>query len=263
MREGLCMVLRRRSGRGRVRLQHGPRMGHADARAREEYVEGVLVRSAYAGYDQLSQGARGRRAHGMPRARAPQGVRSEGPGPRASVDPPRALPPAHDVEEKIRTAPCVIEARRPALALAMRREESVEKVINQIKEHVERYKAEVLPREPDGQGGRLLRRPGRRYPVAVPRRRSDPHRQQPVGAANPPDRDRERATWTFIGSGDAGTWAARLYGLMGTSRVQGCRPVRLAPGHARARPRPSARTGWPSLAPRLWKLARAPASVAA
>ena len=227
-------------------------------RALAEYVEGVLVCDAYAGYDQFE------RAHaGVVRtgclAHARRKVYEA-----KDQDPERALillalfRLLYDVEEKIRTAPCVIEAQRPALALAMRREESV-KVMDQIKEHVERYKAEVLPKSPMGKAvgyfsnqstylSRFLE------DGAIPIDNNRVERQiRPIAIG--------RANWTFIGSEDAGPWAARLYGLMGTCRMQGINPYTwLRDVLERVRDHPPDRMA--ELTPRLWKLARAPASVA-
>ena len=65
-----------------------------------------------------------------------------------------------------------------------------------------------------------------------------------------------RGNWTFIGSEDAGPWAARLYGLLGTCRLQGINPYEwLKDVLDRVREHPPDRMY--ELTPRGWKHARA------
>ena len=68
-----------------------------------------------------------------------------------------------------------------------------------------------------------------------------------------------RGNWNFVGSEDAGPWAARLYGLMGTCRLQGINPYDwLKDVLERVRNHPPDRMH--ELTPRGWKLARARAA---
>ena len=64
-----------------------------------------------------------------------------------------------------------------------------------------------------------------------------------------------RGNWTFVGSEDAGPWAARLYGLMGSCRLQGVNPYEwLRDVLERVRDHPPDRMA--DLTPRNWKAAR-------
>jgi hypothetical protein len=121
----------------------------AKVRALREYGGGVLVCDAYAGYDRLDDSK-----PGMVRAGCMAHVRRKVYEAK-DVDPERAMMLLalirllYDVAERIRAVPCANEAVRRTLALTMRTAES-RPVMEQIKEHVARYRVEVLPKSPMG-----------------------------------------------------------------------------------------------------------------
>lgn len=222
-------------------------------RALREYGGGVLVCDAYAGYDRLDDSKPGMvRAGCMAHARRKVYEAKD-------VDPERAMMLLalirllYDVEERIRALPCANEVVRRTLALTMRTAES-RPVMEQIKEHVARYRVEVLPKSPMGKAlgyfenqwtclSRFL------DDGAIPIDNNSVERAiRPVAIG--------RGNWTFIGSEDAGPWAARLYGLLGTCRLQGINPYEwLKDVLDRVREHPPDRMY--ELTPRGWKHARA------
>ena len=71
-----------------------------------------------------------------------------------------------------------------------------------------------------------------------------------------------RRNWTFCGSEAGGEWAARLYGLLGTCRLQGVNPFEwLHDVLDRVRDHPKERIA--ELTPRRWAAARREALLAA
>jgi transposase len=228
------------------------RRSETPTRALSDYHTGVLVCDGYSGYDELDRTKPGLvRAGCMAHARRKVYEAKD-------VDPDRAMillaliRLLYDVEEQIRNAPCVVEEERHVLALAMRQEKS-RPVMARIEEHVARYRAEVLPKSPMGKAlgyfqnqwtylSRFL------DDGAIPIDNNSVERQiRPIAVG--------RGGWTFIGSEDAGPWAARLYGLMGTCRMQGVDPyVWLKDVLERVRDCPPDRMH--ELTPRGWKLAR-------
>ena len=118
-------------------------------RALRDFVKGVLLCDAYAGYDELERSKPQLvRAGCMAHARRKVFEAKD-------LDPDRALillawiRLIYDVEARIQAAPVVIEAERPVLALAVRQEES-RPAMDRLREHVERYRPEVLPKSPLG-----------------------------------------------------------------------------------------------------------------
>lgn len=234
------------------------RRSETPTRALEQYERGVLVCDGYAGYDQLDRAKPGlARAGCMAHARRKVFEAKD-------VDPDRALillaliRQLYDVEEQIRAAACAEGADRRALALAMRNETS-RPVMARIEEHVERYRPEVLPKSPMGKAVGYFRNQWTclsRFleDGAIPIDNNSVERQiRPIAVG--------RGNWTFIGSEDAGPWAARLYGLVGTCRLQGVNPFAwLNDVLGRVRDHPPDRMH--ELTPRGWKLARAQAAAA-
>ena len=223
-------------------------------RALKEYVEGVLVCDAYAGYDELDR-TRPQlvRSGCMAHARRKVFEAKEG-------EPDRALillaliRQLYDHEALIQEAVCTTRHERHALALAVRQEKS-RPVMTLIEEHVTRYRDQVLPKSPMGKAlGYLTNQwtPLSRFleDGAIPIDNNPVERQiRPIAVG--------RGNWTFIGSEDAGPWAARLYGLMGTCKMQGINPYTwLKDVLERVRDHPPDRIH--ELTPRGWKLARGP-----
>ncbi len=221
-------------------------------RALREYVEGVLVCDAYAGYDELDR-TRPQlvRSGCMAHARRKVFEAKEG-------EPDRALillaliRQLYDHEAFIQEAVCTTRPERHALALAVRQEKS-RPVMTLIEEHVKRYRDQVLPKSPMGKAlGYLTNQwtPLSRFleDGAIPIDNNSVERQiRPIAVG--------RGNWTFIGSEDAGPWAARLYGLMGTCRMQGINPYAwLKDVLERVRDHPPDRMH--ELTPRGWRLAR-------
>jgi transposase len=224
-------------------------------RALKEYLRGVLVCDGYGGYDAVDRTKPDVvRAGCMAHARRKVFEAKD-------VDPDRALillaliRQLYDVEDLIQAAACVEVAQRHALALSMRQETS-RPVMARIEEHVERYRPQVIPKSPMGKAltyfhnqwtclSRFLDN------GAIPIDNNSVEREiRPIAVG--------RGNWTFIGHEDAGPWAARLYGLMGTCRLQGVNPYAwLKDVLERVRDHPPDRMY--ELAPRGWRLARAQA----
>ena len=230
------------------------RRAETPVRALEEFHGRVLLCDAYAGYDRVERTKPDLvRAGCMAHAR--RGVYEA-----QDTDPPRALVLLaefrllYDVEAAIREAPCATEEERHALAYALRQERSVP-VLARMKEHVERYHTEILPKSPLGKAVGYLRnqwdhltRFAADGALAIDNNAVEREiRTVAVGRGN----------WTFIGHEDAGPWAARLYGLLGTCRLQGVNPFEwLKDVLERIHDHPRDRMH--ELTPRLWKAARAP-----
>ncbi len=221
-------------------------------RALAEYREGVLVCDAYAGYDELDR-TRPLLVRGGCMAHARRKVFEA-----KDLDPERALillaliRQLYDHEAEIQAAPCATREERHALALGVRQVKS-KPVMERIQEHVTRYRDQVLPKSPMGKAlGYLSNQstPLSRFleDGAIPIDNNAVERQiRPIAVG--------RGNWTFIGSEDAGPWAARLYGLMGTCRMQGINPyVWLKDVLERVRDHPPGRMH--ELTPRGWRLAR-------
>jgi len=165
----------------------------------------------------------------------------------------------YDVEDEIAAAECSDAAARHLLALTLRQEKS-RVVMGRIEEHVERYRVDVVPKSPMGKALGYIHNqwtPLSRFlsDGAIPIDNNAVERQiRPIAVG--------RGGWTFIGSEDAGPWAARLYGLLGTCRMQGINPYEwLKDVLDRVRDHPPDRMH--ELTPRGWKFARATALVGA
>lgn len=221
-------------------------------RALRDRPEGVLQCDAYAGYDVLERThPRLRRAGCMAHARRKVYEAKE-------TDVERALVvlalfrQLYEVEDAIRAQVQATGADPVATALALRQERSVP-VMDRLEDLATRYHGEVLPKSPLGKALGYVtnqRRPLRLYlsdgAIAIDNNAVEREiRSVAVGRGN----------WTFIGSEDAGPWAARLYGLLGTCRLQGINPQEwLADVLARVREHPPDRMH--ELTPRAWRLAR-------
>ena len=159
----------------------------------------------------------------------------------------------YDVEEAIR-ARVATGAEPSTTALALRQERSVP-VMKNLEDLAIGYRDEVLPKSPLGKALTYLENQGeslRRYLVdgAIPIDNNAVEREIRTVAVG-------RGNWTFIGSEDAGPWAARLYGLLGTCRLQGINPQEwLSDVVSRVREHPPDRMH--ELTPREWRLAREP-----
>lgn len=233
------------------------RRSETPTRALKDYHRGVLVCDAYAGYDELDRTKPDVvRAGCMAHARRKVFEAKD-------VDPDRALillaliRQLYDVEERVEAAGCT-GGERHALALAMRQQTS-KPVMDRIQEHVERYRAQALPKSPMGKALGYLHNqwtPISRFLEngAIPIDNNFVEREiRPIAVG--------RGNWTFIGHEDAGPWAARLYGLMGTCRLQGVNPYEwLKDVLERVRDHPPDRMY--ELAPRGWKLRRDQAAAA-
>lgn len=228
-------------------------------RALREYVEGVLQCDAYSGYDVVDRTKPMLvRAGCMAHARRKVFEAKD-------VDTDRALillaliRQLSDVEAQIQATPCETKAQRVVMALELRQEKS-RPVMARLREHVERYRGEVIPKGPIGKAvGYMFNQwtPLSRFleDGAIPIDNNSVERQiRPIAVG--------RANWTFVGSEDAGPWAARLFGLLGTCRLQGINPYAwLKDVLERVRRHPPERMY--ELTPRGWKLARAQLAVPA
>lgn len=228
------------------------RRSETPVRALAQYQDGVLVCDAYAGYDELDRTKPGVIRAGC-NAHARRKVFEA-----KDVDPDRSMillalyRQIYDVEEEIRAAPCSRSEDRHAFALSRRQEKS-RPLMDRLLEHVETYRAQVLPKSPMGRALGYLHNqwtPLTRFleDGAIPIDNNGVEREvRPIAVG--------RGNWTFIGHEDAGPWAARLYGLMGTCRLQGVNPYEwLKDVLERVRDHPPGRMH--ELTPRGWKLLR-------
>lgn len=228
------------------------RRSETPTRALEEFHGGVLLCDAYSGYDEVERAKPELvRAGCMAHARRKVFEATE-------HDPDRAMillaliRQLYDVESEIAEAPRADAAARVRLALKLRDEKS-RVVMSRIEEHVERYRVDVVPKSPMGKALSYIHNqwtPLSRFleDGAIPIDNNAVERQiRPIAVG--------RGGWTFIGSEDAGPWAARLYGLLGTCRTQEINPYEwLKDVLDRVRDHPPDRMH--ELTPRGWKLAR-------
>lgn len=221
-------------------------------RALRDRPEGVLQCDAYSGYDVVERThPRMARAGCMAHARRKVYEAKD-------TDVERALVvlalfrQLYDVEDAIRAHVEATGADPIATALALRQERSVP-VMDRLEELATRYRDEVLPKSPLGKALGYVTNQKDALRVflsdgAVPIDNNAVEREIRTVAVG-------RGNWTFIGSEDAGPWAARLYGLLGTCRLQGINPQEwLADVLARVREHPPDRMH--ELTPRGWRLAR-------
>jgi hypothetical protein len=229
------------------------RRSETPTKALEHFGRGVLVCDAYAGYDQLE-----RTKPDLVRAGCMAHARRRVFEARES-DPERALVllalirRLYEIEARAKEGPAASRAERVEVVRALREAES-RPVLAQIEEHLERYKDQVLPKSPIGQAVGYLRNQWTyltRFAGdgAIPIDNNGVERLiRPIAVG--------RANWTFLGSEGGGDWAARLFGLMGTCKLQGVDPnAWLKDVLERVRDHPPDRMA--ELTPRNWKAARA------
>jgi transposase len=228
------------------------RRSEAPTRALESRDSGVMVCDAYAGYDEIE-----RKKPMLTRAGCMAHARRSVFEARDS-DPTRALlllaliRRLYEVEEKARALPAGSREERIALTLALRQQESVP-VLGQIEEHLGRYRDVVLPKSPIGKAVGYMRNQWTyltrfaadgRIPID---NNASERLLRPIAVG--------RSNWTFCGSENGGDWAARLYGLLGTCKLQGVNPHEwLRDVLERVRDHPPDRIA--ELTPRNWKAAR-------
>ena len=144
------------------------------------------------------------------------------------------------------------EEERHAIVRDVRREQSIP-VLEEIAEALASMKDEVLPKSPIGKAvgyaenhwDALVRFSEN---GAIPIDTNAIEREMRVVAVG-------RRNWTFCGSESGGEWAARLYGLLGTCRLQGVNPfIWLQDVLDRVRDHPAERMA--ELTPRRWGIAR-------
>ena len=149
-------------------------------------------------------------------------------------------------------ASCRSEEERARVVLAVRKMKSVF-VIDQIEHVLKSFQDQVLPKSPIGKATTYAtnqREDLRRYTSdgAIPIDNNAIEREIRTIAVG-------RRNWTFCGSENGGAWAARLYGLFGTCRLQGVNPFEwLQDVLTRVRDHPQGRMA--ELAPRQWAAAR-------
>jgi len=146
----------------------------------------------------------------------------------------------------------ISEKERHAVVLGVRQEQSVP-VLEEIAEALASMEGEVLPKSPIGKArgyaenhwDALLRFS---TDGAIPLDTNAIEREMRVVAVG-------RRNWTFCGSEAGGEWAARLYGLLGTCRLQRVNPfIWLQDVLDRVQDHPIERMA--ELTPRLWAPAR-------
>lgn len=232
------------------------RSAQAPRRALNDFHGAVLLCDAYSGYDQLERDRPGLiRAGCMAHARRKVFEASE-------TDPDRALVllaligALYDVEARICELVCDTDEERATAALALRDTQS-RPLMKRLAEKVAVFKAEVLPKSPMGKALGYLTNQWNSLSVfldddAVAIDNNAVERAiRPIAIG--------RANWTFVGSEDAGPWAARIFGLLGTCRLHEVNPIEwMGDVLARVKDHPPDRMH--ELTPRAWKLAREPAA---
>lgn len=223
----------------------------APIRALEGFDRGVLLADAYVGYDRLlRERPRVKRAGCWAHARR---YFFEARG----HDPDRALPilalirELYAVEKDVRKA-AKTRQEQAALALVLRESRSRD-IVEQIEKKLEEYQDQVLPKSPMGEAvgyalgqwtelGRFL------DDGAIPIDNNETERQLRTVAVG-------RNNWTFCGSEAGGAWAATLYGLLGSCKMQGIGPFTwLQDVLERVRAHPADRMD--ELTPRGWAAAQ-------
>lgn len=224
------------------------RGGDAPIGALAGFDSGVLLADGYAGYDRLVRERPGIfRAGCWAHARRYFFEAKE-------TDPERALPILALIRELYAVEKEATEAshspqERGALAYVLRQSRS-KQVVERILARLLRDRDQVLPKSPIGKAvGYAL---GQR--VELSRFLSDGTIPIDNNAAERALRTVAvgRNNWTFCGSEAGGTWAATLYGLLGSCRLQGKNPfVWLNDVLGRVRDHPADRMA--ELTPRLWE----------
>jgi transposase len=226
------------------------RESEAPIRALEGFEEGVLLADAYAGYNRmLRERPRLRRAGCWAHARRYFFEARE-------HDPERALwmlamiRRLYDVEKQARDAASSREDR--AVLRRMLRESRSRPIVQQIQERLTEYAEQVLPKSPLGQAVSYALGQWQALTVfledgAIPLDNNATERQLRTVAVG-------RHNWTFCGSEAGGAWAATLYGLFGTCKLQGIGPFTwLTDVLERVREHPADRMH--ELTPREWAAA--------
>jgi transposase len=228
------------------------RKSEAPTKALEHFERGYLVCDAYAGYDEAERTKPalvrcGCMAHARRKVYEAQ-----------DSDPERALlllallRRLYDVEAKAKALPATTRQERIEVTHALRQEES-RPLAAQLEEHVARYRDQVLPKSPIGQAVGYMKNQWTYLTRfledgAIPIDNNEAERViRPIAVG--------RGNWTFVGSEGGGEWAARLFGLMGTCRLQGVDPYAWTKDVLeRVRDHPPERMA--ELTPRNWKSAR-------
>ena len=208
---------------------------------------GVLMADKYAGYNRLvRERAELRRAGCWAHARRYFFEAK-------SIDPARALPTLalirelYAVEKEATTATSSKE-ERAALAYVLRQRRSRD-VLGRVEAHLQQGLDQVLPKSPIGKAisytlGQWTELCRFVDDGAIPIDNNATERALRTVAVG-------RNNWTFCGGEAGGAWAARLYGLLGTCRLQGKNPQAwLADVLDRVRDHPEDRIA--ELTPRLW-----------
>jgi transposase len=147
---------------------------------------------------------------------------------------------------------CRSRAERDAVVLAVRRMKSVP-VLRVLEAALFRMRDQVLPKSPIGKAiaytlGQWKDLERFTSDGAIPIDNNALEREMRTIAVG-------RRNWTFCGSEDGGAWAARLYGLLGTCRLQGVNPYEwLQDVLTRVRRHPPERMA--ELTPRQWAATR-------
>lgn len=223
------------------------RSGVAPLEALEDYVRGVLLADAYAGYDRLV-----RERPDLVRAGCWAHARRYFFEAKAT-DPGRALPmlalirELYGVESEIRNR-TTNPRDRIGLASILRPEKS-RGILERIEALLRREQDQVLPKSPIG---KAIRYALGQWPEltrfvddgAIPIDNNATERALRTVAVG-------RNNWTFCGSEAGGKWAATFYGLLGSCRLQEKNPFAwLSDVLTRVRDHPADRMD--ELTPRLW-----------
>lgn len=230
------------------------RRSETPTKALELFQGRTLVCDAYAGYDQLERTKPGLvRAGCMAHARR-RVFEAQGTDPERALLLLALIRRLYDVEAKARALAVGSPDERIAITAALRGAES-RPVCEQIADHLDRYRDQVLPKSPIGQAVGYMRNqwvPLTRFleDGAIPIDNNHVERLiRPIAVG--------RANWTFLGSEGGGAWAARMFGLLGTCKLQGVDPYAwLKDVLERVHDHPPERVA--ELTPRNWKAARAP-----
>ena len=143
-------------------------------------------------------------------------------------------------------------AKRHALTLAARQEQSL-KILDRLRGVLDAPPTHILPKSPMGAAINYARNQWAglcrfAHDGAVPIDNNAVERRIRAVAIG-------RRNWTFCGSEAGGEWAARLYGLLGTCKMQGINPHEwLSDVLLRVRDQPA--TEMAELTPRRWAAAR-------